>query len=78
MNAIETMTAQSDEQILALAAESESFYMSGISPEDSLMRQFLIQTKLDNTACGLLFLSHMVFHECYIRGINRRSDATLN
>ena len=76
MNAIETMTARTDERILALAVESAEFYRIGKTPEDSLMRQFLIETNLDNTACGLLFLSHMVFHECYIRGINGGNNAT--
>jgi hypothetical protein len=37
MNAIETMTARTDERILALAVESAEFYRIGTSPEDSLM-----------------------------------------
>ena len=59
-----------DEEVLALAELSEEFYKCGVAPEDSPLRKQLAKMGQDNTACGLLFLTHVIFREYYIRGLH--------
>lgn len=62
----------SEEQLLSLAEEAESFYSTGIASETSPLREFLQKVEVDDTAVQLLFLTNVIFRECYIRMLQKQ------
>lgn len=66
-----SLSEESDEAILELAEEAEFFWKSGLSPEDSGLREIIRRRMVDEHMGELLHLSGEVFREVWLRKLVR-------